>query len=217
MQTEIKEINGLKFHCRTDNNDYEVLKSELSDNFYELNGYETILDIGAHVGGTAIMYANRGAEVWSYEPEFETFKVLEMNVKLNGLEDKIHIFNYGIGTPGKRKLCKQPGNSGMSSMWCNIERVRNRKGRETIDVKSFSSILKRKFDALKFDCEGCEYEFLSKLTKAQADKINYITGELHFKEYHQSVIENLQKYYNVTSRPPLDCETANRTIYAKRK
>uniref|UniRef100_A0A6C0IU08 Methyltransferase FkbM domain-containing protein n=1 Tax=viral metagenome TaxID=1070528 RepID=A0A6C0IU08_9ZZZZ len=58
---------------------------------------KNILEIGAHCGTSTIVYAsflNKG-KIYAYEPQKKIFELLQYNVSINNLNDKIHIFNKG--------------------------------------------------------------------------------------------------------------------------
>jgi FkbM family methyltransferase len=56
------------------------------------------LDVGAHVGTTAITAVRRFGfeEALAFEPEAENYRLLRANVSMNGLEQRIRTFNVAI-------------------------------------------------------------------------------------------------------------------------
>jgi len=56
------------------------------------------VDVGAHVGTTAITAVRRFGfrSVVAFEPEESNFRLLRANVGVNGLEDEIHTFNVAV-------------------------------------------------------------------------------------------------------------------------
>lgn len=207
---EIEEIGGIKFYIRN-NIDRGIVGDEVLRNMYpHFDNAKVVIDIGGHIGGTTLYYATKEATVYSYEPEKENYELLIKNIRLNGVEDKVHHFNKGIGNRGKRKLWLFKGNFGMPSMM-EGQYTQHRTKWEWADVIPFDEAFKNleHIDLLKVDCEGCEHEFLNTLNEEWANKIDNIVAELHFKG-HQEIISNLKKYYKVECRPSCEREIANR-------
>lgn len=211
---KIVEINNLKFKCREGAVwDEYIVNDEFKGNMYDIPEHpKVVIDIGAHIGGTSILCANRGAIVYAYEPKKDTFDVLVENVKLNGFQNRIHCFNKGVGNTGSRKLWLFQENSGMPSLM----KDRFKQGRDTyemVDVISFDEVMESipHCDLLKVDCEGAEWEFLLNLSKEHAGKIDVITAELHF-DGNEQIGRHLEKFYKVDSRPPLSSTAPNRFI-----
>ena len=67
---------------------------------------KTIIDVGANIGNHSLYFANEtgAARVISFEPVEETFGILERNVRLNHLEEKIEIHHCGLGERESRAV-----------------------------------------------------------------------------------------------------------------
>ena len=74
---------------------------EFSDANYRLlncSGKVTV-EIGANVGGNAVLLAKEGAShVHAYEPNPSAFRLLEKNIALNQLQDRITAYREAVGT-----------------------------------------------------------------------------------------------------------------------
>ena len=58
---------------------------------------KVIIDIGANIGDTSLLFANEGSEVYSYEPVPPIYEIALRNIKLNpDLENKVHLFNKAV-------------------------------------------------------------------------------------------------------------------------
>ena len=56
-----------------------------------------VLDIGANVGDSSILFSRLGAKkVIALEPQIEFFNMCKKNIELNNLEQKIEILNAGL-------------------------------------------------------------------------------------------------------------------------
>lgn len=57
-----------------------------------------ILDIGANIGNHSVYWAvnTKASRIYSFEPVQDTFAILKKNIEINGLTDKVKIFNIGL-------------------------------------------------------------------------------------------------------------------------
>lgn len=98
----------------TDYIQYTIL---LTDDYYERNTLErvftscdrgiirkkvaggTVLDIGANIGNHMLYFCNEcdAKKVYCFEPVERTFSILEKNVKLNHLEQRVKLLQMGLG------------------------------------------------------------------------------------------------------------------------
>lgn len=190
---EIIEANGLTFYLRPDSWDETVLTQELLLNVYDVGNPKVVVDIGAHVGGTSVLCASRGATVYAYEPSELNFGQLVLHTLENKLDDKIHPFKLAVGKGGR--LYHHVNNYG-----CFSTDKENTTGMvdeyEEVEGISIQEVFKDipHCDLLKIDCEGGEYEFYKDIP---FEKVDQISIELHFGD-NESVKELLKKHYNIT-------------------
>ena len=197
LKDNIDILQGLKFKVRNEQWDRNILWGELRQNVYQIpDKPKIVVDIGAHIGGTAILCASKGAEVFAYEPQKENFTRLKENIKLNKLENKIHCFRNAVGDPGNRTLYDNDKNSGMAS-FSHLTKLP-----ELVESVSIKEVFKKisHCDLLKIDCEGAEYEFIKDIP---FDKIDQISMELH-KGKQQEAIDLLKQHYAVKYKKALD-------------
>ena len=191
MLKKIKEFNGLKFNIRDKSFDDSVLKHEILADFYRVKNPGVVVDIGAHIGGTTILCASRGADVYSYEPSKSNYKELLGNLERNNLEAET--FNVAVGNKGNRKLYHHKDNFGCFSfsrdntngMIDETEEV------ETITIEEVFKDIDH-CDLLKIDCEGGEREFYKAIP---VEKIDMIAMEIH--DGSLEIKDYLSKFYNV--------------------
>lgn len=97
-----KTIQGTgSFYIRVGTSDDDSLTETIRRNTYQKKGItiepgEVWIDLGANIGGFAILAAMRGATVIAYEAEENCFAMLERNVLLNNLLDQIEIRHAAI-------------------------------------------------------------------------------------------------------------------------
>ncbi|MBO4405782.1 MAG: FkbM family methyltransferase, partial [Alphaproteobacteria bacterium] len=108
LPDKIANIGYAKFYVP--NYPIDLIQSDIVENrtFFEINQLEelqpyiknnaVILDIGANIGNHSIYWAVKSdaKKIYSFEPVKETFKILEKNVEINELRNKIKIFNIGL-------------------------------------------------------------------------------------------------------------------------
>ena len=116
----------------------------------------SVIDIGGNVADSALDFANNGADVIAFEPVKHLYEVGLENIALNeNLSDKITFINKAVGAKrGKIDITADSLKSYISSDE-NYE----------IDVITIEDIINDydiKPDILKMDCEGCEFEIISK-------------------------------------------------------
>lgn len=210
MKFKIKEFGGFKFKVSDECKSYEgIIQSEIGRGVYSLpEKMKVLIDVGAHIGGTSILAASLGAEVYAYEPDKKNFDLLVENVKLNGFENKVHCFHQAIGRSGKRKLYVNDENTGGSGFFLNYfkpEKVET----EIVDTISLEQVFEDNqieyCDVLKADCEGCEYEFIPEAEKL-FKKIGQISMEIHTTvqpegqtswDNSEKMMTLLEKFYKV--------------------
>lgn len=192
-EIEIKQFGHLKFKVRKDFWDEKIIETEISGNEYFIpDGMKVLIDIGAHIGGTATKCASKGAVVYAFEPEKSNYELLVENVKLNGLEDKVHCFNLGVGTNNKLYLNDQ--NSGGFGSYASG------KESQTVELISLKEVFEKnnieKCDVLKLDCEGAEYDILFNELDFIKDRVEQISLELHYAT-KESISKELKEKYGL--------------------
>jgi len=207
LKDNIEILKGFTFKVRNAEWDRQILWSELSKDSYRIpQNPKVVIDIGAHIGGTAILCASKGAKVYAYEPEKENFKILTENIIKNGFKNKINCINKAVGNKGIRTLYLHSGNSGKASLNGQGEKT------EQVDCISIADVFSniKHCDLLKIDCEGAEYEFIKDIP---FEKVDQISMELH-QGNQQEIIDLLKQHYAVKYRIALDrtskmiiCET----------
>lgn len=136
--------------------------------FYRANKekYSRVADFGANIGLHSIILSKLGYQVSSYEPDPDTFAILNSNLKLNKIEGSVDVHNSAVSTlDGKVNFTRVLGNRTGS----HISGAKNIVYGDTqvfeVKTESFSKLM-RNFDLIKMDIEGHE---ASVLTSASAD------------------------------------------------
>ncbi len=114
----------------------------------------TALDLGANIGYFTLLMAQKCKKVYAFEPSNSAFGMLQKNVKLNKLQDKVALENKAVGSKSsKMKLYHEPLGSGGNS-FVNIAGGDS----EDVDCVSLDEYFKdkEKPDIIKMDVEGWE-------------------------------------------------------------
>jgi len=145
------------------------------------------VDVGAGVGDTAVLFSLRGAErVIALEPCPRLYGEASLNIKANGLVDRVVLVNAGLGALDGEVCADLSDVEGYS--------VFRPGGRCDVKVRiSTLRTLIKEFEieegsALKMDCEGCEYEAV-----LNADPSDHTVFGQVIIEYHNGYRE-IKKY-----------------------
>lgn len=164
----------------------------IKKDYGEIPNNSVIIDIGANIGVFSIFSAGKNNIVYSYEPMSDNFRLLDENIKLNKLENRVFAFNLGIAAKReKRKLYlgKSPfhsflpaASSPFNVLYSDGERTNEQSFLE-INCISLKDIFDEnkisECDILKIDCEGAEYEILYNLSDSYFKRIKEIRMEYH--------------------------------------
>lgn len=152
---------------------------------------DLVIDIGANHGFYSCYAAAQGATVLAFEPQKDTFALLEANIRRNGLQDRIQAFPCAVGAADGTTTLSVSANlaGGMST---THETFRRNSGIAVIDeyqvpVRSLSSVLADQPHSpvrlIKLDCEGSELEILRALPASDWTRIQGLACELHPEAY----------------------------------
>jgi FkbM family methyltransferase len=115
-----------------------------------------VIDVGAGVGDTAILFALRGAKkVIALEPFPSLYKKALINIKINGVEDRISLINAGLGSFNGEVYAELSDIHGYYLFKPSASSVKVRM--YTLDSLIRELEIERG-SVLKVDCEGCEYK-----------------------------------------------------------
>lgn len=154
----------------------------------------TIIDLGAHIGvfSTFMAHKYENARIFSFEPFPDNYKLLQENIKRNGLNNQISTFNLAVSDSNQDlELHIDLQNSGGNSIY--------RKVGKAIKVKciTLDEVFKNnKIDychVLKIDIEGAEYSVLYNTSSETLKKIGHIMMEHHEvfkKDYNPSSLKS---------------------------
>ena len=119
----------------------------------------TVLDIGANIGNHSIYFASvlKVGKVYSFEPIKFTASICRENIRLNGLENIITLFEYGLGKCNSKAKIVFDGSTVNNLGGTALEESEN----GSIDIKKLDDLqIPEKIDFIKMDVEGMEASVL---------------------------------------------------------
>lgn len=98
-----------EIYCRNEMETRLILDEILVDKLYFQEGVsispgDIVLDVGANIGVFALCAAKQGAHVYAYEPIPASFKLLQQNIHLHGLDNMVHPRNIGLSDRSEEKI-----------------------------------------------------------------------------------------------------------------
>ena len=137
---------------------------------------ETVLDVGANIGDTAIYFSVRKAkEIIAIEPYPQNVEVMRLNFETNNIKN-VTIINAGIGKDNDNMII-----DGRTSVNGSFGLKESKNGTR-VPVYSLSYIMKElriEHCLLKMDCEGCEYDSILNTSDEDLSKIDRMLIEYH--------------------------------------
>jgi FkbM family methyltransferase len=125
-----------------------------------------ILDIGANQGFVSMWmkYNYPGAIIHAFEPVKKSTEIISSNIESNNFKD---IYIHEVGVSGENKITniyKPKGGAGLGDSVCSPTKNLDRYDTENITLINPDKVLSsfKKFDLLKLDAEGSEYQILKK-------------------------------------------------------
>ena len=156
-------------------------------------GLRTV-DIGANLGSFTI-WLSRAAKVeeaFCFEPEPDSFRLLQLNLANNGC-GFAHALDKAVG--GRSRAAQialkkdSPGGTNIYHTAAGPDRSQG----SAIQVVGFSEWLKQTpgvFDVLKLDCEGSEWEIARETNQTEFARFGAIIAEVHTDPEGLNVVED---------------------------
>jgi FkbM family methyltransferase len=190
----------------------------------ELRPGDRVIDLGAHIGSFAVLAAwrNAGVEVLAYEPDPANFELLERNVRLNGLEDRVKCFRQAAaGHAGELEF--HVGTTSTTGTLAEAGYVKNPDRPPTECIRVPAVTLEEIFAAhdvdrcrlLKIDIEGAEYDLLAAAPDDLPARVDALVIEAHPIETHRP--EELERNLIILGFEVNDRNLSNgcRELYAR--
>lgn len=153
------------FYCRKGTNDFQFANYRYEWSlkrfiYQNLHDFTVFIDGGANVGHYTLLFAKKGIPVFAIEPIAQNVEVLRKNIELNHLQEKVKVFECGVGDTNRTaEFIFDPINTGAS----HISRTPNQ-GNCTVTLRTIDSMLQEfglnenEKILFKLDVEGMEEE-----------------------------------------------------------
>lgn len=176
--TKVVSRDGLRFRVRCGTSD-EYVVPNLCNGEYDRPGYEArpgdvVIDVGGNIGVFACRAARTASRVVTVEPNGDNFRLLQENVRRNGLSNI---------EPIQAAVCDRAG-----TITLNVSRegayhsiLDSYKGiaTETVRAVTLAELIGEQCDLLKVDCEGAEHQIFHTLPADVFKRIRRIAMEWH--------------------------------------
>ena len=126
-----------------------IIKEYLKNN---INKNNLFIDIGAHIGTISIPLSSIYKQILAFEPLKENYDLLEINIKLNNIEN-ISTANLGLSNKNTTAVLTQHDNNSGSYYMKEIENINN-EGFNIVKLDEFTFNIP--VDFIKIDTEGSE-------------------------------------------------------------
>lgn len=140
----------------------------------------TVIDIGSHIGDSALFFASQGANVFAFEPVKYLY---EYSLKLRSINPNIakniHILNNGVSD--KEGILSIANMDSVSAYLKNDSYEV-----EVITIPDILKMCKIQPDILKMDCEGCEFNIILNENLSDFNEIIF--------EHHSKIVN---KHYDI--------------------
>jgi FkbM family methyltransferase len=134
---------------------------------FDVSSGETWIDLGGHIGLFTLYAISKGAaRVYVYEADVENFAMLETNIKLNGLEDRVKCIRAAVVADtelGNRRTIDLWSSSNPAVNYRNSIVPKARGMKKTVPARKFNAVITkhRNADGIKIDIEGAEVSILT--------------------------------------------------------
>ena len=167
---------------------YESLQYDRHTDFIPQSGW-TVFDVGANIGVFTVLQATRGARVYSFEPNPESYSRLSRNVAANKLGGCVRLFPTALG--GERGMGSLHVVGGGTTAGV-VTRVRAGASASGVAVpiatldEVVSTLPELSIDLLKIDAEGSEVAIL-RGGERTLDHVQRIVVEYHSRDLLRQV------------------------------
>jgi FkbM family methyltransferase len=128
---------------------------------------DVCISVGANIGVYPLQFANwaaPGGRVFAFEPNPKTAEVLRAHVRINGLEDRIHVLQNAVADRTGTATFHAAGLDGMSRLGEPNPRVADKTVPITVEVETLDVFCDREQvrpNAMMIDVEGFEVAVLA--------------------------------------------------------
>jgi FkbM family methyltransferase len=181
------DIGGKRYRIESDDNYLNHIDGVFEPHMVALfdtlvKPTDTVLDVGANIGCTSILFGSRAQRVLSFEPSPTTFAFLQKNVEAAGLRN-VMLENVGLGkSAGRFELTSSVDNRSGGFVSNKMQASKDHRI-EAIEIAQGDSFLQargiERVDFVKIDVEGFERDVIEGLHDSIAASRPVVTLELN--------------------------------------
>lgn len=193
--------------------EHDLLDNSLEDTPLKVLEKGCFLDIGANIGNHTLYFFQKNLikSAYCFEPVKDTFDILKKNIEINKLQNKVNLFNVGVGqTKGKAVLKYYNSNNiGMSQL--------SSAPNGDIPIVSIDDLnIEEKINFVKIDVEGFEANVIKGMTETL--KRNKPLIMIEIRDYLFAEINNILQSlgYNHTTIDVDTCNIGNYLYYTQK-
>jgi FkbM family methyltransferase len=155
-----------------------------SGGFYRPRFGDTVIDLGANIGGFALYILHRtpGVNVHCFEPGVDTRRRLEQNLLNNRLDTWVRVYPVGVSDVAKKMVLHGHRFAGSRSTLSAPPEGNNGYSESIECVSLAEAVLMTRVDhvdLLKIDVEGAEVDILTEQDQGTWSKIQRVVLEFH--------------------------------------
>jgi FkbM family methyltransferase len=183
----MSDIGGERYRIESDDNYLNHIDGVFEPHMVALfdtlvKPTDTVLDVGANIGCTTILFGSRAQRVLSFEPSPTTFAFLRKNVEAAGLQN-VMLENVGLGkSAGRFELTSSVDNRSGGFVSNKMQASKDHRI-EAIEIAQGDSFLQargiERVDFVKIDVEGFERDVIEGLHETIAASRPVVTLELN--------------------------------------
>lgn len=193
------EFNNLDYICHQWSNG--VVGKAIENN--------VVLDVGANIGNHTLYYLNEcnAKKVYCFEPVVDTYNILNRNIVINDLSDRVCLYNVGIGNKSGKAIISSYNmyNIGGTTIKMSEDGDISVVAIDDLDIPGFISMV-------KIDVEGFELLALNGMLKTLEKYKPYLSIEIRnwHKDEAVSLLSDLGYSYVMLDQ---DIEYADYLFY----
>ena len=160
-------IDGKSYFLTTDDNYLDEMGPDFEPHMVELfktliGSDEIILDIGANIGLTSILFSTLALKVYAFEPSPSTFRILQENLS-RAKADKVYAVNIGCGEREEQLSITFSSNNRSGGFVSDKIQIKEDHVTEQIQINSLDHLFggdSERIAFIKIDVEGFEAEVI---------------------------------------------------------
>lgn len=177
----------------------EIWEHQVYNRIYSIKENDIVFDVGANIGMFGLYAATKGAKVYCFEPNPDIFKLLQKNIRDNGLVERVIPYNMALGGENcflelfiadtDRIYSAGSASTNRKYMADLGERIGADFKPYTVRCQTLDTVMNdlavKTIDFMKIDCEGAEFDIIKSTSSQRIKGIGHMAMEIHGACYSQ--------------------------------